>query len=108
MYAGCWIIDCPLCSGAQVVDLGARCVDCGLLLEPRWPAEDLRYGVERMLSMRPIVHTRNWNPGETLHDLLAENVQHGIGPAEGEAISIVGDSIVRDSLGAGHYLQIGA
>lgn len=108
MYAGNWIIDCPLCSGAQVTSLGTRCVDCGTALEVRWPSDELQYGVQRLLSLRPIPHTRNWSPGETLHDLLAENVEHRIGPDVGEEIMILGDSIVRDSLPAVRRPQIGA
>jgi hypothetical protein len=108
-YAGNWINDCPLCRGAQLTSLGDRCVDCGLLLEVRWPSDEVRYGVERLLSQRPISHTRNWSPGESLHDLLAENVQHGIGPAEpGQVLSIVGDTITQDTLPVGRRQQIGA
>ena len=99
VYVGDWIIDCPVCGGAQVVGLGDVCVDCETRLEVRWPSDEVRYGVARLLSMRPIRHTRNWSPGETLHDLLGENVQHGIGPTEpGEVIEIIGDTITRDTL----------
>jgi hypothetical protein len=35
-------------------------------------------GVERLLSMRPNVASRNWEPGETLIDLMVENGQHGV------------------------------
>jgi hypothetical protein len=35
-------------------------------------------GVERLLSMRPNVATRNWEPGETLIDLMVENGKHGV------------------------------
>lgn len=77
---------------------------CGLL----WPP--FAAAVERLLMMRPDVTTRNWEPGETLHDLLEENVGHGIGPAgPDQTLMIVGDEITKDSLPASPYrLKIGA
>lgn len=113
VYAGQWIADCPLCSSASVLRFGSPawdCQDCGTELEVRWPPEETRRGIERLLSMRPISHTRNWFPGETLHDLLAENVTHAIGPAEeGQELLIVGDEIVKDTLPAApQRQQIGA
>jgi hypothetical protein len=66
-------------------------------------------GVERLLTFRPDVTTRNWVPGETLHDLLAENVAHGIGPDVGESMTIIGDKITADTLPAARgRLPIGA
>lgn len=35
-------------------------------------------GIERLLSMRPDELNRNWVPGETLIDLMAENAKHGV------------------------------
>jgi hypothetical protein len=35
-----------------------------------------------LLRRRPEAPTRNWEPGETLEDLLAENVAHGLLPLE--------------------------
>lgn len=70
----------------------------------------MRRGIERLLMMRPIPYTRNWLPGETLTDLLAENIEHGIGPSEpGQEMAIVGDQITTDSLPRPkRRLQIGA
>ncbi len=99
VYAGQWIIDCPMCCGAQVVALGDRCVDCDTRLDVIWPSDEMRHGIERVLGLRPVTHTRNWTPGESLHDLLAENVEHRIGPTEeGQLIEIIGDTVTRDSL----------
>jgi predicted ABC-class ATPase len=67
-----------------------------------WPAraED----VERLLSMRPDPHTRNWEPGETLNDLLLENMQHGVlssvaeSASAGALLAVADDAILMDAL----------
>lgn len=102
-YCGMWIVDCPRCRDARQLPFRTatyECVYCGLGMEPVWPSEAMRVGVERLLSLRPIAYTQNWTPGETLHDLLAENVAHGIGPGAGESIMILGDRVVVDTLPA--------
>lgn len=48
------------------------------MTEVIWPSIDMVNGVERLLMMRPDPSTRNWHPGETLHDLMWENGEHGI------------------------------
>ena len=97
-----WIVDCPACPAALTMQPGSpqfACWDCGCRAEVLWPTEDMVRGVERLLMMRPLAQNRNWEPGETLHDLLAENVAHGIGPTrEGERMMIVGDQIELDTL----------
>jgi hypothetical protein len=113
VYAGNWIADCPVCRSAAVRWFGDprwECRDCGMTVEVLWPTDQLRAGVERLLMMRPLQHTRNWFPGETLHDLLAENIQHAIGPREeGQLFMIVGDQIVVDALPKPvRRLQVGA
>jgi hypothetical protein len=113
VYAGNWIADCPICRSAAVRRFGDpvwECRDCGTGVEVSWPAEHVRRGVERLLMMRPLQHTRNWFPGETLHDLLAENVEHDIGPTEeGQHLMIVDDLIELDTLPKPvRRLQIGA
>jgi ribosomal protein L37AE/L43A len=114
VYAGNWIADCPICRSAAVRRFGDpvwECRDCGTNVEVNWPAEHVRRGVERLLMLRPLQHTRNWFPHETLHDLLAENVAHAVvGPAEeGQHMMIVGDRIELDTLPKPQRrLQIGA
>jgi hypothetical protein len=99
---GRWICDCPACPAALTLQPGTPefvCWECGSRAEILWPSEDMARGVERLLMMRPLEQHRNWEPGETLHDLLAENVTHGIGPTEeGQQLMIVGDRIERDTL----------
>jgi hypothetical protein len=92
---GRWIVDCPACSSALAVDpewgwfnpqVGAveargffRCWDCGLTAEVEWPPDELVYGAERLLMMRPDPKNRNFDPkSETLNDLMWENGAHGI------------------------------
>lgn len=78
---GRWIADCPRCTSALTLPPGRptlECWDCGARAEVEWPAPEFVAGVERLLSMRPLVNTRNWQPGEDLHDLLQENVEHGV------------------------------
>jgi hypothetical protein len=82
---GAWKVWCPArwCDNAMQVwagDTFTRCGECG---EPipdlRWPPDP--EGVEALLMLRP-AKLRNWHPGETLHDLLVENVAHGILPPD--------------------------
>lgn len=101
---GRWVANCPVCESAEHVYANETAVQCnpaasgcGIMLELVWPT--FREGVERLLMMRPAPKTRNWLPGESLHDLLAENVEHGIGPLEpGQDMLIIGDTITRDTL----------
>lgn len=80
---GRWVADCPTCPSALTVPpgtTGARCHDCGEVIGPiLWPADP--DGIEVILAMRPDPNTRNWEPGETLDDLLADNAIHGLIPA---------------------------
>lgn len=103
---GRWVLDCYRCPSATWVEPGTDlvcCYDCGTPAEAVWPSEEMIYGVERLLLMRPDVTTRNWEPGESLHDLLEENVQHGILQRlvlkeSGGLFELHGDSIRTDRL----------
>jgi hypothetical protein len=86
---------------------GLRCLECGSLHVASWPDEDLTAGVERLLMLRPDPTTRSWYPGETLDDLAAENMAHGvfarleIDPTPGTASLVIRDGrIVVDALPA--------
>lgn len=108
---GRWVVDCPRCPSAIKVRTwtgGTTCWECGTQSEVVWP--DAAEDIIRLLMFRPNPATRNWEPGETLHDLLAENVAHGIWTGEpGQALAIVGDRIVTDELPASRaLLSIGA
>jgi hypothetical protein len=104
------VVDCPVCSDALKLAPGDSlfaCWGCGAEAEVVWPVNPA--AIERLLLMRPLAQSRNWLPGETLHDLLAENIAHGIGPGMDESMVIVGDRIVTDTLPAARgRLPIGA
>lgn len=51
---------------------------CGLRCAVDWPPEVAE--IEALVMCRPSPVTRNWQPGETLHDLLKENLAHGLIP----------------------------
>lgn len=80
-----WISRCsgPGCRNAWQVEITAvlwMCHDCWTVNRPAWPA-DLG-AIAYVLAQRPDPFTRNWEPGETITDLLMENAQHGIVPDE--------------------------
>jgi|TARA_Y100000310_G_scaffold98201_1_gene95919 hypothetical protein len=53
----------------------ACCYSCGAIYEQA-PPEEWRE-IERVLVARPKLGMRHWLPGETLADLVAENLAHG-------------------------------
>lgn len=87
---GRWCVDCPHgCGSAQYASRKDRrffCVDCDNAGDPRWiPVDwpsDLEIGaIEAALLARPDVTSRNWKPGETIEQLVAENAEHDLPPA---------------------------
>jgi hypothetical protein len=105
---GAWKVWCPArwCDSAMQVWQGQEHTACGDCGEPItqliWPADP--EGIETLLAMRPAAKLRNWYPGETLHQLLAENLQHGILPPDpdrSQMLMTVSDDqrIVSGSLG---------
>ena len=89
---GRWLVDCPGCNSALVIDLDEpvyMCVECGnsanggAWLQVTLPRN--RRAIEAELLKRPFgrnpadAPTRNWEPGETVADLQRENAEHGIG-----------------------------
>ncbi len=77
------VVDCPrrYCTSALTLPPGwgkFQCWDCGWTAPIVWPANlpDL----VAVLALRPDPKTRNWEPGETVMDLVRENIEHGILP----------------------------
>lgn len=127
---GRWVAECPreFCFNAEHLGfhqgiLGGlepdamHCQECATSWPARWPAPALRQGVEQLLSDRPDPRTRNWQPHETLHDLLEQNIEHGIVPQQameaaaagqgGALLTIIGDEITTGrALGAGARLTL--
>lgn len=91
---GRWIADCPFCPGAeQIWPQGIRraedvafpfgiangilhCGTTGSTCPVDFPDE--RFDITRVLARRPDERTRNWFPGESVADLVAENIGHGV------------------------------
>jgi hypothetical protein len=85
---GRWISRCPApwCTNAVGLDRGQarfECIgldSCGAVADLVWPADP--QAIEAVLSLRPVPRTRNWLPGESVTELVAENVAHGVLPPE--------------------------
>jgi ribosomal protein L37AE/L43A len=89
---GRWLVDCPGCNSALVVDLGQpvfMCVECGNAAnDGKWFAVTVpsnRKAIETELLKRPWngrnpaeAVNRNWEPGETVAALKQENTEHGV------------------------------
>jgi hypothetical protein len=110
MSWGRWVASCPR-PGCTNSECFGRCDDgstggltrngftcrsgayggCGLQCAAVWPAdvED----IERVILARPVPATRNWLHGETVLDLVAESVQHGLIPDGGLANALMARQI---------------
>jgi hypothetical protein len=83
---GRWIAKCPrpFCTNAMQVWPGQhdfQCLgadSCDIAADLTWPPDP--EAIEQLLMMRPAVATRNWLPGETLQQLVAENAERGLLP----------------------------
>lgn len=90
---GRWIAECPTGDGGAMMvaldDLYFLCPVCrnelngGLWYDVRVPAPSVRRALEEALLRRPAqdgfnAPTRNWVPGETVADLVAENTRMGL------------------------------
>ena len=79
-----WVVDCPYCPESLPAQPGLPmyCPNCGCVenggfaLTVVFPEE--REQIEAVLLKRPLPQNRNWEPGEDMALLLAENVMAGI------------------------------
>lgn len=121
MNWGKWVAMCPRphCSngecfgrcddgsfGGLVEDGTYRCRPdkggCGLICRAQWPANVRE--IERVLLARPVPGTRHWSPGETLAELVAENIEHGLVPEstlDHHPLMVQGDDVTRGVLAHG-------
>lgn len=117
---GRWVADCPrpYCTNAEAfgnvagfpgglrsdhfecratLDFGNGPVPiggCGLRCGVDWPPNIA--DIEALVLARPALITRNWRPGESLADLMRENVEHGLIPLD--KLEIYGDRITAGAL----------
>lgn len=73
-----WVADCP-CNGAELVAPGEEmlCGSCGAKHQVKFPKH--RADIEAALAPRE-PYNRNWHPDETVDELVAQNIDHGILP----------------------------
>lgn len=83
---GRWIVRCPTCSGAQFASRPDRRFFCSSCLNHasahrwigvEWPDDAVVHQIETILMRRPNPTNRNWEPGETVADLVRENGLRG-------------------------------
>lgn len=114
VYSGDWVADCPrACGGVEHLYDRANprnpnsprilqrtefhCSYCGMTAPIEWPAD--MTDILGVLMLRPVPHTRNWYPqghgvavrfriphGQTVDDLRAENLEHGVPATPAEAV----------------------
>lgn len=107
---GRWVSRCATayCRNAWYVGWGEtwwRCDHCGGVNDVVWPPDPA--AIEWVLGQRPDPVTRNWQPGETVEDLLVENAVHGLLPPgarslppvpEGHGLLVTHDDVVTGGL----------
>lgn len=80
-----WVADCGECQGSIIIEPGQpfMCIEClntsnGHYARPiLWPDDRSRLQIESILLGRYQYINRNWEPGETIEMLIAENIEHG-------------------------------
>lgn len=81
---GSWRAGCPFCNGSVFCEPSEPffCPDCAMQGNQFRPMRvvmpERRQDIERLLRMRPDPNTRNWIPPETVENLIAENLEHGL------------------------------
>lgn len=101
-----WIAQCPVCSSWEhhtIDDKGRpftfivgrlsyfggllagelRCSMCYGVSSVEWPPKAMRRRIVEVTRRRPNPITRSWNPGQSITDLEAENVAHGVATVRG-------------------------
>ena len=83
---GRWVVDCACYSAELLEDYPDEvvCHACGTAISMEYPENTSE--IEAVLSVRPPVRIgsqwakmhENWEPGETIEDLLRENTENGM------------------------------
>lgn len=82
---GRWLVECPTCCGAQfalqehprfMCNYCANVAVEGLWRPVTWPTD--RAKIEAALDARVLDDNKNWSPGDSVKELLADNVLHGV------------------------------
>jgi len=80
---GRWMVSCPWCAGAEILYLSKLqflCLSCmNKSVNGRFITVDLpsfHNAIEVQLLKRPI-QFQNYEPGQTIQDLVNENIEHG-------------------------------
>jgi hypothetical protein len=78
---GRWVVPCLNCTVIHPLTHPvwqiACCGECGIVLRRVVFPADVA-GIERALLARPVRSTQNWVPTQTVDDLVAENLAHGV------------------------------
>jgi len=79
---GRWVADC-VCNGAELVAPNQEmvCGSCGARNTVTFPGPKMRDELESVLSRREPLR-QNWHPDETVDELVAQNIEHGIYPED--------------------------
>lgn len=100
------VVDCPApgCLAALTLPPGwpvYDCWECPAVAAVAWPSN--LADIASVLWLRPDPFTRNWDPGESLEQLVGENITAGVGigrhgehlpPGAGRVLAIVNGRIV--------------
>ena len=79
---GRWVADC-VCNGAELVAPGQEmvCGSCGARNTVKFPGVKTRDKIEAALDPRPPLR-QNWYSDETVDELVAQNIEHGLYPED--------------------------
>ena len=76
---GRWVASCPQCGNDTIgwpTHARAFCLDDGVSFPVRFPDDEKRATITRLLLRRPM-ENRNWSPEESIEELQNENRMHG-------------------------------
>lgn len=106
---GHWLAECgtPYCRNALRLEYGEGflCPACGLAYDVIWPAPGMARQIVALLGYRPDWVNRNWLPHESVMDLLAENMLHGVDHATSPELGASASTLYLDDNAQLHVLD---